>query len=211
MDISSSIKAHDSSLPSSASGFLTPIISKGKGKTKFFLNDEDVPISQRKRLKHVPSLSTSSLSKVEFAAFSLTALQEDSSFIGPIQNFLHSPLVGHDQHVNKMPNPGCAFATEPQSVSAVQGVVPILQISSQQSTVTDLPQEFPTPMVIHRSPTPLSAYQGRSPRRFYRAARETRRNARGSDVSSLVHTTTEGAMIPQPNLEKSPVRPPPQP
>ena len=124
--------------------------------------------------------------------------------------------MSHGRHVNKMPNLGCVFATEPQTFFAVQGVVPILQVSSRPSSVTDLPQESPTPMVIHQdsvqlSPASVFVYQGNSPH-LYRAARANHRLARGSNFgSSLVHTTSASATIPQPNLEESPMRPPPQP
>jgi hypothetical protein len=142
-----------------ASEFLNPaIISKGKGKAKFCLDEEDVPLAQLKRLKHVQPVSTNSLSELESAALSLTALQDDSRFNGPIQNFLQAPLLlSHGRHVNMMPKPGCFFATEPQTYSAVtmgtshaphshaiQGATSILQVSSQSclapSAVTELTQ-----------------------------------------------------------------------
>jgi hypothetical protein len=83
------------------------------------LDEEDIPLAQLQRIKHAQPVSTSSLSELESAAFSLTALQDDPSFQGSVQNFLHAPLLlSHGRHMNMIPKPGVLLASKQQPFSS---------------------------------------------------------------------------------------------
>jgi hypothetical protein len=99
------------SLISSSISFAVPtIISKGKGKSKLILDDDDLPLAQLKKLKTKRHVSDSSNSDLESAVFSLTKLQDDPYFKGPIHKFLTSPLFGSQgQMVDFMPAYGGGF------------------------------------------------------------------------------------------------------
>ena len=100
-----------------ASPFPIPaILSRGKGKAKFSLDEDGVPLTHLKKFKYGQPVSDTYFSELESAALSLTELHEDTRFNGPVQTFLHAPLLlSHGQHVNKMPQPGCLFAFDETS------------------------------------------------------------------------------------------------
>jgi hypothetical protein len=60
---------------SSASPYPIPfILSRGKGKSKLILNDDDIPLAQLKKSKYRQHVSVNYLSELEFVALSLTEL-----------------------------------------------------------------------------------------------------------------------------------------
>jgi hypothetical protein len=93
------------SLISSSTSFAIPaIISRGKDKSKLILDDDDLPLAQLKKLKTERHVSDSSNSDLESTAFSLTKLQGDPYFKGPVHKFLTFPLLGSQgQMVDFMP------------------------------------------------------------------------------------------------------------
>jgi hypothetical protein len=75
------------------------------------LDEDDIPLAQLKKLKHEKQVPDSSMSDIESAAFSLTKLQGDPYFKGPIHKFLTSPLLGsHGRMVDFMSQYGSGFA-----------------------------------------------------------------------------------------------------
>jgi hypothetical protein len=96
--------------PSSISFAVLAIISRGKGKSKLILDEDDIPLAQLKKLKTERQVSDSSISDIDSAAFSLTKLQGDPYFKGPVHKFLTSPLLGSQgQMVDFMPAYGGGF------------------------------------------------------------------------------------------------------
>jgi hypothetical protein len=96
--------------PSSICFAVLAIISRGKGKSKLILDEDDLPLAQLKKLKTERHISDSSISDLESAAFSLTKLQGDPYFKGPVHKFLTSPLLGSQgQMVDFMPTYGGGF------------------------------------------------------------------------------------------------------
>jgi hypothetical protein len=89
------------------------IISKGKGKSKMFLNDDDLPLVQLKKLrtdKQVLDSSISDIFDIEGAALSLTKLHGDQFFKGLVHRFLTSSIFdSHGKLVDFMPPYGGGF------------------------------------------------------------------------------------------------------
>lgn len=66
--------------------------NRGKGKSKWYDDEDDIPFAQPKKSRYEDTVSLDSLSNLEIAAYSLTQLQHAAPFIGPIQAFMASPL-----------------------------------------------------------------------------------------------------------------------
>jgi hypothetical protein len=102
------------------------IISRGKGKSKLILDEDDLPLAQLKKAKTEKLVSNSSISDfsdVEGAALSLTKLHGDPFFKGPVHKFLTTPILDRHGHmVDFMPPYGGGF--DALGVDSQHGRVP---------------------------------------------------------------------------------------
>ncbi|KAB8813784.1 hypothetical protein FH972_026740 [Carpinus fangiana] len=66
--------------------------TKGKGKTKWYNNEDDIPLAQLKKSRYGQNVSIDTLTNLDIVAQSLTELQNAPPPKGPIQTFMVSSL-----------------------------------------------------------------------------------------------------------------------
>ena len=93
----------------SASLYKVPaIFSRGKGKSKLVIDDDDVPLAQLKKSRCGQKDYVTSLLDLEMAALSLTELHHAFPVKGPVHQLLTSPFLG--RNLEGKPLPGFPFA-----------------------------------------------------------------------------------------------------
>jgi hypothetical protein len=218
--------------------FETPaIISKGKGKSKLLLTDDDLPLVQLKKLKtdkNVSNSTTSDSSDIESAAFSLTKLHGDQFYKGPVHKFLTSPILdSHGKFVDFMPpygggfdargmdfHPGSGFAAahgagstflhKEASSPVVCGAYSLLQGPrfARSASMVESAQGDLLPVTVPSASVAIS--QGPVLRRFVRASRGRRLM---TSPAAMTQPTEASTVISQSDMDimrESPLRPPPQ-
>jgi hypothetical protein len=202
------------------------IISRGKGKSKLVLVEDDIPLVNMKKHKSGQLVSDGSFSDstdIDRAALSLTKLRDDPFFKGPVHTFQTSSLLDdHGKVVDFMPphgggfnlrdmdsNHGCdlskGFTFKDALPPAICGAYSFLQgshttwpTSMVESDLMDIPHST-------IAPASVAVSQGPVMRRFVRASRGRRM------MTSLVvlnQPTEVSADVDV--LEEGPLRPPPQ-
>lgn len=105
-------------IPSPPPSSLTSTLPRRKGKSKITCTANDIPLAFLKKSRHTLNVSTKSLSSLEFAALSLTELQDSAPPKGTIQAFMANPLHGHYGHnLDALPQPVLPFAQDVYAAS----------------------------------------------------------------------------------------------
>jgi hypothetical protein len=87
--------------------------SRGKEKSKWYYNEDDIPLAQLKKSRYGQNVSMDTLSNMEIATLSLTELQDFVLPKGPIQTFMASSLLGlQGQILGNLPQPLMPFALD---------------------------------------------------------------------------------------------------
>ena len=174
----------DIATPISISFSVPAIISWAKGKSKQFLDDDEIPLAQLKKMKYETPVPDTSILDIERAALSLTKLHGDAYFKGPVHQFLTSPLLNsHGQVTNSI----LLTFMEKSELSPA----PIHMDIQQDSPLT-------ASVVVSQAPVTW---------RFFRASRGKR------PLGSSLGFTSAAAVAPLPEediLGECPLRPPPQ-
>jgi hypothetical protein len=211
---------------SSLSFEIPAIISRGKGKSKLFLDEDDLPLVKLKKFKSEQLVSDSSISDtsdIESAALSLTKLHGDPLFKGPVHKFLTSPILDdHGKVVDFMPPYGGGFNLREMDPKygcdhskgtpftdalppAVCGAYSLLQGSHTIRPTSIVESDL---MEIHQStvtPASVAVSQGPVMRRFVRASRGRRMVTSPVVLNQPTEVTADVDV-----LEEGPLRPPPQ-
>jgi hypothetical protein len=91
----------------SASPYQVPaIFSKGRGKLKLIIDDDDVPLVQLKKLRYGQKDYVTRLLELEAATLSLTQLQHAFPVKGLVHQFLTNPFLGRNlegKHLHGFP------------------------------------------------------------------------------------------------------------
>jgi hypothetical protein len=212
--------------PSSPSFEIPAIISRGKGKSKLVLEEDDLPLVSLKKFKFEQPVSAGSISntsEIESAALSLSKLHGDPFFKGPVHKFLTSPILDdHGKVVVSMPPYGggydlCAmdsksgrdlskgFPSKEPLPPSVCGAYTLLQGSHTFQSTSMVESD---PMDIHQStiaPAAVAVSHGPVMRRFVRASRGRRMLTSPADLNQ--HAEISAAVD---ILEDGPQRSPPQ-
>jgi hypothetical protein len=216
------------------------IISKGKGKSKLLLNDDDLPLVQLKKLKTDKQVSDSSISDssdIESAAFSLTKLHGDQFYKGPVHKFLTSPILdSHGKFVDFMPpygggfdargmefHPGGGFAAAAHGAGAgptflnkeasppvVCGAYSLLQGPRFVRSASMVESDHGDLHPVTVPPASVAISQGPVMRRFVRASRGRRLMTSPAALTQPTEATAVPSQSDMDILGESPLRPPPQ-
>jgi hypothetical protein len=173
--------------------------TRGKGKMKWFHDEDDIPLAQLKRSRRADSGSLDSLSPIEVAAYSLTQLQHAPPEFGPMFNFLNKPLLDFQGRVTGvMPQP-LSFATDPTATPTLElspPFIPADNSSIASPTVAGLSRTKTRSTVSSVSTVVSAASVAANSGTTRRSPRSTRGRRRGSSRGAVASLTPSLAADP---------------